>query len=240
MALIVKKSAQIHTPPPAEPFNARCIRVIDLGTQFNKFNGKKQPKIMLVFELQGAVREDGERYVIGKQYTASINEKSTLFNDLKGWGYEPSDDFDLTALLGKACLINVAHSKDKKDSSKIYANIASIGKAFGGDDKVDEPHATPKAFDLSAPDWELFAEFSDWTRDTICKSPEYAALELPENAPPPIQSAEPTKQKMPLNPQLIEMLSGSLKSGAMTLEMLLTHYEVSEEQRLHFESLVLE
>lgn len=242
MAYIVKKTAPVRQPAPAGTFQATCIRFIDLGTQADTWQGKPKikPKIMLIWELVGANRDDGTPHIIGKKYTASFGEKANLFQDLKSWlGDETnSEEFDLTSVLGRACFINIAHEKSK-DGSQVYANVQSV-MALPIGLTVAPPQSTPKAFELSNPDWELFAEFSDWTRDTICKSPEYAALDLPENAPPPIKTTEPEKQKMTITPQLLEMLSGSLKSGAMTLEMLLTHYEVSEEQRLHFESLVLE
>ena len=238
MALIIKKTASVHTPAPSGSFNARCIRIIDLGTQRNKFNGKTQPKVMMIFELDGVTRDDGTPHIAAKQYTASINEKSTLYKDLKGWIGEITDNFDLTQLLGRACLLNISHNLNKKDGSKVYAYIESIGQPFGGEDKVPTPQSEPKAFNLDAPDWTLFKEFSDWTQTQIRQSPEYAALDLPENAPPPLKSAEPAKQKMPLTAQLVETLSGSLKNHLTTLDFILENYEVSEEQRLHFENLV--
>lgn len=242
MAYIIKKTAPVRVPAPEGTFQANCIRFIDLGTQTDTWQGKPKtkPKIMLIWELIGANRDDGTPHIVSEKYTASFGEKANLFQVLKSWfGAEvDGEEFDLTQVVGKPCFINIAHSTSK-DGSQVYANVQSV-MALPAGLTVTPPQSTPKAFELSNPDWELFAEFSDWTRDQIRKSPEYAALDLPENAPPPIKAETPAKQKMQVTPQLLEMLSASLKSGAMTLEALLENYEVSEEQRLHFESIDLD
>lgn len=232
MAYIVTKSAPVRTPPPTGTLPATCIRFIDLGTQTDTWQGKTKikPKIMLIWELIGTKRDDGTPHIISKKYTASFGEKSNLFQDLKNWLTDEtnSEEFDVISVLGKSCFINIAHEKSK-DSSQVYGKAQGI-LALPAGYMVAPPQSTPKAFELSNPDWELFAEFSDYTKDLIRKSPEYAALDLPENAPPPIKAETPVKQKMQVTPQLLEMLSDNLKSGAMTLETLLENYELTEEQ----------
>lgn len=245
MAYIIKKTAPVRTPAPEGTFQANCIRFIDLGTQTDTWQGKPKtkPKIMLIWELIGANRDDGTPHIVSEKYTASFTEKANLFQVLKSWfGAEvDGEEFDLTQVVGKPCFINIAHSTSK-DGSQVYANVQSV-MALPAGLTVAPPQSTPKAFELSNPDWELFAEFSDWTRDQIRKSPEYAALDLPENTPPPLapETSAATKQaKMPINGNmgLIQILENSLKTGAMTLTQLFDLYEVSETERLHFESLV--
>lgn len=242
MAYIIKKTAPVRTPAPEGTFQANCIRFIDLGTQTDTWQGKPKtkPKIMLIWELIGANRDDGTPHIVSEKYTASFGEKANLFQVLKSWfGAEvDGEEFDLTQVVGKPCFINIAHSTSK-DGSQVYANVQSV-MALPAGLTVAPPQSTPKAFELSNPDWELFAEFSDWTRDQIRKSPEYAALDLPADAPPPIKAETPKPAKMPLNDNLIKTLEGSVKTGAMTLEKLFESYEVTEEQRLHFESLLSE
>ncbi|SSY81077.1 phage replication initiation protein, NGO0469 family [Alysiella crassa] len=238
MALIIQKTSSISEPAPSGLHHAHCIRVIDLGQQFNKFNGKKQHKIMIAWEIVGKTKSDGNPHIAAKTYTASLNEKAKFFQDLCGWygDHHDVDEFDFNELLGLPCAINITH-KPSKDGTKTYAEVQSIAPPMEGI-ALPKPQTTPKAFDLSAPDWELFAEFSDYTKDLIRKSPEYAALDLPANAPPPLAAETPKPSKMPLNDNLIKMLGDSLKTGTMTLEKLFESYEVTEEQRLHFESLV--
>lgn len=246
MALIIEKKANISEPAPTGSHHAHCIRVIDLGQQFNVFDGKKKHKIMIVWELckknhdsenVEKVRSDGKPFIVAKRYTASLNEKSNFYADLSSWLGEEHcdiDKLDLHELLGKPCAVTVAHKTGK--DGKVYSEVKSVNPPmFHG---LQAPETTPKAFDLSEPDWELFAEFSDYTKDLIRKSPEYAALDLPANAPPPLAAETPKPSKMPLNDNLIKTLEGSLKTGTMTLEKLFESYEVTEEQRLHFESLV--
>lgn len=239
MALIIKKTAPVHTPVPACLHHATCIRLIDLGTQRDNYQGKakQQHKIMLIWELVGVNRDDGTPHIVAKKYTASLSPKAKLAADLQGWlGTIETEEFDLTQVLGKSCAVNITHRISKKDNATVYADVQSVSPPMAGF-PIPEPQSTPKAFDLSAPDWDLFAEFSDWTQTQIRQSPEYAALDLPENAPPPLKAAEPQKQKMPLNEQIIGLLSDSLKAGATTLSFIAENYEMTEEQRLHFESL---
>lgn len=240
MALIIKKTAPVHTPAPAGLHHAICIRLIDLGTQRDSYQGKakQQHKIMLIWELVGANRDDGTPHIVAKKYTASLSQKAKLATDLQGWlGAIEAEEFDLTQVLGKACAVNITHRVSKKDDTTVYADVQSVSPAMAGF-QIPEPQSTPKAFDLSAPDWALFAEFSDWTQTQIRQSPEYAELDLPENAPPPLKASEPAKPKMPLNEQIMGILSDSLKAGGTSIDFIMDNYEVTEEQRLHFESLM--
>lgn len=239
MAIILRRKE--FTLPPAGLHHARIIRIIDLGTQIDTFQGtvKNNHKIMILFEYMHKKRADGTNEVISQDYTAVFGEKSnfqkafqTLDEDLF-----KKKEFDVATILGKACAITVIRKISR--NGKERAEVSSVSPPMEGMPLL-EAVSTPKLFDLSEPDWALFAEFSDFTKDKIRKSPEYAALDLPENAPPPIKAETPAKQKMQVTPQLLEMLSDSLKSGGMTLETLLENYEVSEEQRLHFESIDLD
>lgn len=236
MAIIVKRKE--FSLPPAGSHHVNIIRIIDLGTQHETYKGKPKtnPKILIVFEYMKKFREDGKNEAISQEYSAVLGEKANFqkaFKTLKAELFT-SKEFDISPLLGVACLINVEHSISQ--NGKEYAKVASVAPPIE-DVPLVAPVSVPKIFDLSEPDWELFAEFSDFLKDKIRKSPEYAALDLPENAPPPLKAAEPQKQKMPLNEQIIGLLSDSLKAGATTLSFIAENYEMTEEQRLHFESL---
>lgn len=122
---------------PAGSHIAVCNLVADCGMQpgSQAFPAPKR-KVYLRFEIP-AERIEYEKdgvpvegpLTIGSFYTASMNEKATLRKHLEGWrGRKFTDDeaaaFDVSALLGKACMLNVVESES---GGKTYSNIAGIG-----------------------------------------------------------------------------------------------------------------
>ena len=70
---------------------ARCVRVIDLGTQQNDYQGQISWKrqVMLIWEVPSETDNKGEPLTISKFYTLSLNEKANLANDLVSWRGRP-------------------------------------------------------------------------------------------------------------------------------------------------------
>ena len=100
---------------PTGIYHTTCIRIIDLGTQKNEFQGevKFQPKILVQWEINAngdpeLQTQDGHPLLMSKRYTASLNSKSQLTADLKAWRgrdftLEELVVFDLRNILGKTC-----------------------------------------------------------------------------------------------------------------------------------------
>src|SRR5262245_22446477 len=67
-------------------YQARCIRVYDLGVQRGEYAGEPtvQKKILLQWELPEELI-DGKPYTISKFYRNSLNKKSKLREDLQSW-----------------------------------------------------------------------------------------------------------------------------------------------------------
>ncbi len=122
---------------PAGSHIAVCNLVADCGMQPGsaQFPAPKRkiyvrfeiPNERVEYEKDGVVVEGP--LTIGSFYTASMNEKATLRKHLEGWrGKKFSDDeaanFDVAALLGKACMLSVVESES---GGKTYSNIAGIG-----------------------------------------------------------------------------------------------------------------
>jgi hypothetical protein len=122
---------------PAGSHIAVCNMVVDCGMQpgSQAFPSPKR-KLYVRFEIP-AERIEFERngesvegpLTIGSFYTASMNEKATLRKHLEGWrGRKFTDDeaaaFDVSAILGKACMLSVVESES---GGKSYSNIAGIG-----------------------------------------------------------------------------------------------------------------
>lgn len=122
---------------PSGSHIAICNLVADCGLQPGS-QAFPQPKrkVYIRFEIPSErveYEKDGQQVegplTIGSFYTASMNEKATLRKHLEGWrGKKFSDDeaatFDVSAIIGKACMLSVVESES---GGKVYSNIAGIG-----------------------------------------------------------------------------------------------------------------
>lgn len=175
------------TPVPAGSYVARCISVIDLGTQTSngKFGEKSAHKVRLSWEVFGE-DEDGQALVVNdmpmtasKEYTVSLHEKAALRKDLAAWrGRDFTDEerrgFDVDKLLGVYALINVTH--DVGSNGKTYANVAGISplpKSLAAT-KPAGVHALTR-FDIDEPDMKVFGDLPEWLQKRIQAAPEWQA-----------------------------------------------------------------
>jgi len=186
MELTAGSSNRVLAPEGAHL--ARCIRIIDLGTQVGEYEGKetKNRKIKFSFELLGQTffineGEDDERevvFTVHKEYTASIGPKASLGKDITSWlGKKLDETFIVESLLGKECQVNVVTQTSKQ--GKEYTKITGI---MGIPAKMKVPKAENELifFSLNEDefDQEVYDEFSDWMKEVICKSPEAQKLGL--------------------------------------------------------------
>lgn len=122
---------------PAGSHIAICNLIADCGMQpGSPLYPNPKHKLYVRFEIPAErveYEKDGQSIegpmTIGSFYTASMNEKATLRKHLESWrGRSFTDEeaakFDVSAILGKACMLSVVHSES---GGKTYANIASIG-----------------------------------------------------------------------------------------------------------------
>lgn len=167
---------------------ANCYRIIDLGTQTGMWNGqptKPKHKINITWELPSEPMEDGKPFSITKRYTVSLHENAELRKDLESWrGRKFNDEelagFDLSNVLGKACMLNVAHLIE---GDKTYSNVVSIAplpKGFSAASLVN-PIVN---FDLGNFNRALFDSLSDGIKNVIAKSSEYQSIVNAENGIP--------------------------------------------------------
>lgn len=169
------------TPAPAGTHLAICIRFVDLGTQETEWQGQKKVKrqVTIGWELPEERMEDGRPFTISKTYTWSMAEKASLRHDLENWRGRDfteqdlgPDGFDTKNLLGKGCLVSIAH---ETKNGRTYANVKSISKMMKG-------MAAPEAenlhvyFSLDEFNPEIYAGLSQYLREKIAKSPEYQAV----------------------------------------------------------------
>lgn len=175
MSLFVKSSGNGDFEiTPEGVYDARCIKLIDLGTQTQtgQFGTKSQKQIMVTWELldNEAKMQDGRPFAASQFYTASLHEKAKLRKDLEAWrGRKFTDEelegFDLSTVLGTYCQLQIVHSTDGQ-----YANVNAIMKHKG-----DKPEGVNElvAFDISSPDMSVFESLSDKMKAKIMSAPEW-------------------------------------------------------------------
>ena len=197
--MILKDSGQsAYTPPPAGTHMARCIKLIDLGTQTSDFQGeqKNARKLLLAFELVGdLVRDDGEPFVVSKRFTASLHEKAALRKTLASWRgrdftKEELQGFDLGTVLGKPCMISLV---DIEKDGKNFTNIAGVMAAPRGV-PVPEARTPVQHFSMDSPDWGVFATLSPRLVEQMEACPEFKRLKVPARIPVP-QAPAPTASR---------------------------------------------
>jgi len=176
MALIAKDGGGGGYDPVGEGLHpATCVSLVDLGNQYSKMYEKMQHKIMLTFEVHDEnITIDGEEKprVISKEYSLSLNEKSSLRKDLESWRGKrftdaELDGFDVKNVLGKPCQIQVLHSEK---SQKTYANIASIVSWLRGAEPLG---VKSELLYYEIHDETAFNKLPEWIQNKIKESETY-------------------------------------------------------------------
>lgn len=152
MAFIVSKGSSF-VPCPAGPHSAVAVDIVDLGMVDTEWQGKKKKvhKCRLVWQVS-EMNEDGKPFLVQKQYTVSLSEKSNLRKDLQSWRgraftEEELNGFDIEVLIGKPCMLNVQHV-DRNGAT--YANVAAIMPLPKGM-PVIQPHGYTRVKDRVEP-----------------------------------------------------------------------------------------
>ena len=159
---------------------ARCVRVIDLGTQQNDYEGKISWKrqVMLIWEVPSETDNKGEPLTISKFYTLSLNEKANLANDLVSWRGRPFTEtekkaFDISKVAGKPCSINVILNQNGKPK---VSTVMPIGK----NDEIAQqfhPNMVFSITDFQEKKMEVFNQLPEGIRNIILKSKELEGTE---------------------------------------------------------------
>lgn len=169
---------------PAGNHVARCYGMIHIGTVTEKnAMGELQTlnKVLIDWELplEKAVfnEEKGEQpFVFSKDFTLSMNEKANLRKLISSWrGKALSDseanDFDITKLVGKECMLNIVH-KASKDGTKTYANLAGVTPLPKGLECPKQINPT-RVLDYDNWNQEVFLSLPEWLASKISSSKEY-------------------------------------------------------------------
>jgi hypothetical protein len=184
MTIIAKSGGEQSYPKvPIGVHKARCIKVIDLGTQRQEYSGEISWKrqILVIWELPEELNND-QPMTISKFYTLSLHEKANLGMDLTSWRGRPFTEtekqgFDVTNLIGVPCQLNVMH----KDNGKEH--ISSI-MPLGKDGKIAEQFNPSVSFDIGEfqkGQKETFNQLSEGIRRMILRSKELDGIDQTDN-----------------------------------------------------------
>lgn len=182
MSLILKENAKSggdFAIAPAGNHVGICYQMIDLGQQYTAAYDKWQPKVLLGWELPHEKMDDGRPFMVSSRYTMSFHEKAILRRDLESWRGRPFTDaelagFDLKAVLGKACMINVVHNEH---NGKTYANVKSVAAMPKG---MEVPELTNDLmvfeFGDQGYDEAKFSVLPEWMQQVIMQSKDYEII----------------------------------------------------------------
>ena len=181
--IIAKTSEQTYPKVPIGVHKARCIKVIDLGTQKQDFKGDVSWKrqALVIWELPEQLSNDLPM-TISKFYNLSLHEKSNLGMDLVSWRGRPftateADGFDIIKLLGQTCQLQVMHKDNGKEK---ITNILPLPK----DMKINEQYNSSVSFsidDFQKGQKESFNQLSEGIRNMILRSKELDGLDQSDN-----------------------------------------------------------
>ncbi len=167
--------------PPAGTHQARCIRLVDLGTQQSEYQGQKniRRQVLVTWELPSELMEDGRPFVCSRFYTQSLNEKSRLYADLVNWRgreFTPAElaGFDARNILDKTCLISLTLNESGK---------ARVTGLMAQPKHMEcPPRSNPLLyFSLEPGEFsrEVFDQLGEGIQKIIRLSPEWAELQNP-------------------------------------------------------------
>lgn len=179
---VSENSGSTFKSAPAGTHVARCIRIIDIGTQHGEYQGKPtvRRQIIVMWELPNELMDDDKPFVCAAFYTASLSEKAKLRKDLEAWRgraftNEELAGFDLKAILGKPCMLSIV---ERESGGTKVGGVIALPKGT-----PVPPHANETwAFDID--DWneERFAGMSDGIKKLIQGSDEFQARGTPKES----------------------------------------------------------
>lgn len=177
MSLVAKKSEnESFTLAPAGTHLARCVQLIDLGTQYSEYYKKSAHKVLIGWELPTEMDGDAP-HMVWKRYTCSLGEKAHLFRDLSSWrgrAFTPQEleGFKLNTIVGAACMLTVVHNERQSDrGTSTFADVTSVTGVVKGMQVPDQLSQTI-IYDIDDHDQVLFETFSENLQKTINKSAE--------------------------------------------------------------------
>jgi hypothetical protein len=187
MPINAKSNGKVRDLIPAGNYIARAYNMVHIGHIEENIMGQTKllNKVRIGWELPTELKEFDKAkglqpLVISKEFTLSLHEKSNLRKLLASWrgkdfSEEEAKSFDITKLLGAACMLNIIHKPGKSDPSKMYEEIGSISPMPKG---VKCPEQVNKTFLLDYDNFttEAFETLPEFIKEKIVRSKEYKKI----------------------------------------------------------------
>ena len=166
--------------PPTGTHIARCIKVIDIGTQKGEYQGQAniRRQCIIGFELSNELMTEGDYkgkpFVTSRFYTASLSEKANLRKDLENWRgraftEEELKGFESKNILGKPCMLSLTEN----DKHKVrITGIMALPKGAEVPSQVN----SSVYFSLDEFNQQTFDGLSEGIKRLIKASPEYMGI----------------------------------------------------------------
>ena len=180
MGRYASDTGEMFEQAPTGNHVARCIALIDLGTQHGEYQGRPNTRnqVLIRWELSNELMTDSKPFSVSRFYTNSLSEKANLRKDLESWRgraftADELERFDLQTILGKPCMLNVVQN-DK--GRAVVSSIATIPKGMSAPDCINAPFA----FWIDEWDDKVFESIPDGLKKIIAASDEYKARGRPQ------------------------------------------------------------
>lgn len=170
--------------PPVGTHLARCVKIIDIGTQKGEYQGKATTRrqVIVGWELPTELMNEGDGagkpFTVSKFYSASLGEKANLRKDLENWRGRAFTEaelagFDSANILGKPCMLSLTTN----DKGKV--RVTGVMAAPKG--MEIPPQVNPTLyFSLDDFDAAAFEKLSDGIKKMVQVSPEYQQAIAPK------------------------------------------------------------
>lgn len=173
--------------PPVGTSVARCIKIIDIGTQKGEYQGKATSKRQCIigWELPNDMMSEGEHngqpFTVSKFYTASLGEKANLRRDLQNWrGREFTEEelngFDSRNILAKPCMLSL--TANEKGKVRV-TGVMALPKGMQVPPQINKS----TYFSLDTFDAAVFDALSDGIKKMVQASPEYQDIATGRSKP---------------------------------------------------------
>jgi hypothetical protein len=150
---------------------ATCIRVIDIGTSENVYEGRvtSRRQSIIVWELPNQLDEKGLPLTVSKFYTASLGEKANLRKDLESWRgrkftAKELEGFNVANIIGKPCLLNLIESEGEKGIRIKVMTVSSLPAEMPASPK---PKHSTYIYDVENHDPEVWEQLSSKIQERI-------------------------------------------------------------------------
>lgn len=185
---LTKAKKPTREPAPAGTHVARLYQIIHIGTVPTSYKGqdKMTDKIRLTFELSNEKKvfkegEEARPLAISREFTYSWGSKGHLRPFVEGLGGvklsdEDAYNFDMEALLGQPCLLNVIH--EEKEGAT-YANVNSASPLPKGM-VAPELFNETQVIDINSTPWDEIATLPEFIINKMMSSEEWNARKIHE------------------------------------------------------------